>query len=98
MTNDEFEIISCIKTVNCKKSSNFLKLHFYVTLLIDLTLFDKFEKNINETAFGSILKACVSYFYQIFIFSPNDSPSKTIKNVFYFIEKALFVLKIFKFL
>ena len=24
-------------------------------------------------------------FYQIFIFSPNDSPSKTMKNVFYFI-------------
>ena len=24
-------------------------------------------------------------FYQIFIFSPNDSPLKTIKNVFYFI-------------
>ena len=33
-------------------------------------------------------------FYQIFIFSPNDSPLKTMKNVFYFIEKALFVLKI----
>ena len=34
----------------------------------------------------------------IFIFSPNDSPSKTVKNVFYFIKEALFVLKIFKFL
>lgn len=28
MTNYEFEIISCVKTVNCKQSSNFLKLHF----------------------------------------------------------------------
>ena len=28
----------------------------------------------------------------------NDSPSKMMKNVFYFILKALFVLKIFKFL
>ena len=28
----------------------------------------------------------------------NDSPSKVMKNVFYFILKALFVLKIFKFL
>ena len=28
--------------------------------------------------------ACVK-FYQILIFSPNDSPSKTTKNVFYFI-------------
>ena len=34
----------------------------------------------------------------IFIFSPNDSPSKTMKNVFYFIKEALFVVKIFKFL
>ena len=37
-------------------------------------------------------KACV----HCFIFSPNDSPSKTMKNVFYFIQKALFVLEIFK--
>ena len=48
------------------------------------------------------LKACVYYensgFHQIFIFSPNDSPSKTMKNAFYFIQKALLVLKIFKFL
>ena len=36
--------------------------------------------------------------YQIFIFPPNDSPSKTIKIVFYFIKKALFILEIFKFL
>ena len=28
----------------------------------------------------------------------NDSPSKMMKNAFYFILKALFVLKIFKFL
>ena len=28
------------------------------------------------------LKACVRYFYQIFIFSPNDNPAKTMKNVF----------------
>ena len=28
----------------------------------------------------------------------NDSPSKVMKNAFYFILKALFVLKIFKFL
>ena len=29
---------------------------------------------------------CVRYFfYEIFIFSPNVSPAKTMKNVFYFI-------------
>ena len=43
-------------------------------------------------------KACVRYFLSIFIFTPNDRPLKTMKNVFYFIEKALFVLEIFKFL
>ena len=30
-------------------------------------------------------KACVPYFHHFFIFSQNDSPSKTIKNAFYFI-------------
>ena len=34
---------------------------------------------------GIIVKACVCYFHQIFIYLPNDSPSKTIKNTFYFI-------------
>ena len=43
-------------------------------------------------------KACVRYFHQIFIFSPSDSPSKTMKNSFYFILKALFVPEIFNFL
>ena len=43
------------------------------------------------------LKLASAIFYQIFIFSPNDCPSKTGKNVFYFISKALFVLEIFKF-
>ena len=32
-----------------------------------------------------VLKACVRYFHQIFIFSPNHSPSKPMKNAFYFI-------------
>ena len=44
------------------------------------------------------LKLVSAIFYQIFIFSPNDSPSKSMKNIFYLIEKALFVLEIFNFL
>ena len=32
-----------------------------------------------------VFKACVRYFYQIFIYSPNDNPSKTMKSTFYFI-------------
>ena len=43
------------------------------------------------------LKLVSAIFYQIFIFSPNDSPL-TMKYVFYFIWNALFVLEIFKFL
>ena len=31
------------------------------------------------------LKLVPTIFYQIFIFLPNDSPSKTMKSVFYFI-------------
>ena len=42
-----------------------------------------------------ILNACVRYFL---FFSANDSSSKTMKNIFYFIYKTLFVLKIFNFL
>ena len=44
------------------------------------------------------LKACVRYFLRNFYSSPNDRPSKTMKDVFYFVEKALFILEIFKFL
>ena len=44
------------------------------------------------------LKLVSAIFYQIFIFSPNDSPLKIMKNAFYFIKKALFVLEIFEFL
>ena len=39
------------------------------------------------------MKACARYFL-----SKHDSPSKTMKNVLYFILKALFVLEIFRFL
>ena len=38
------------------------------------------------------LKLVSAIFYQIFIFSPNDNPLKTMKN------NALFFLEIFKFL
>ena len=42
------------------------------------------------------LKFVSAIFYQMFIFSSSDRPSKTMKNVFHFILKALFVLEIFK--
>ena len=37
-----------------------------------------------------MLKLVSAIFYQIFIFSSNDRPSKTMKNVFHFIEKNSF--------
>ena len=36
--------------------------------------------------FDGNLKLVSAIFYQIFIFSPTDSPLKTMKNVFYFIQ------------
>ena len=33
----------------------------------------------------SYVKVCVRYFLSNFYFSPNDSPSKTMKNILYFI-------------
>ena len=43
-------------------------------------------------------KACVCYFLSSCYFTQNDSPSNTMKNFFYFILAALFVVEIFKFL
>ena len=51
----------------------------------------------NVFVFGDF-KACVNYFLRNFYSSPNDSLSKTMKDVFYLIQKALFVLRILKFL
>ena len=43
------------------------------------------------------LKLASAIFYQFFIFPPNDAPLNTMKNAFYFIEKAHLVLEIFNF-
>ena len=45
-----------------------------------------------------LLKLVSAICYQIFNSPAHDSPSKTVKNVFCFIEKALFVLELFNFL
>ena len=57
----------------------------------------EFQPNVCNRCYD-LLKLVSAIFYQFFIFSPNDSPSKTMKNVLYFILKALFILEIFKFL
>ena len=53
---------------------------------------------LNQKMHLLLLKLVSAIFYQIFIFSPNNSASKTMKNLFYFIQKVLLGLKIFKFL
>ena len=65
-------------------------------------MIEVFPQNVSFIAQFSLtlwlFKACFRYFLLDFYFSPNDSPLKTMENVFYFIEKALFVLKISRFL
>ena len=56
-----------------------------------LSCFSQFQqKSFSAITGGNHSKPCLlklasAIFYQIFIFSPNDNPSKTMKNVFYFI-------------
>ena len=51
--------------------------------LVDLI--KKTSSKLAKNASRKILKACVHYFTQIFIFLSNDGPSKTMKNAFHFI-------------
>ena len=80
----------------------FCKVHHFAddtNLLCLSNSIKKLNKLVNaELKHLVLIKTCVCYFYQIFIFSPNDSHSKTTKNAFYLIKKARFVLKIIKFL
>ena len=74
----------------------FLHCHYYSnihsTLLnelqsIDINLFNQEDDIVVEVLLYRSTKfnACVCYFSSNFYFALNDSPSKTIKNVFYFI-------------
>ena len=82
-----------------EKDTNSLNHKNIVTLHISLI----FHKQLHvrtpaSNCFLHCLKLLSAIFYQFFIFSPNDSPLKIMKNVLYFIEKALFILEILKFL
>ena len=48
-------------------------------------IFEGDRNSINFLDLNVKLKACVRYFLSNFCFSSNDSPSETMKNVFYFI-------------
>ena len=53
--------------------------------LTSKVLFFRHTKHTGKNVADTIFKACVRYLLSNFYFSPNDSPSKTMKNVFYFI-------------
>ena len=68
---------------SCNTCSKYLYTSFIISLQQFSLLLNLFlQKNV---VFSMIFKACVRYYHQIFIFPPNDSPSKTMKNAFYFI-------------
>ena len=52
-------------------------------LLLTKRKTNSYQKKISSKC--AALKIVSAIFYEIFIFSRNDSPSKTMKNVFYFI-------------
>ena len=69
-----------------------------ITATADMEIFPDICDSYGSISSHLFLKLVSAIFYQILVFPPNDSPPKTMKSVFYFIEKALFVLEIFKLL
>ena len=55
-----------------------------------------YRKHKLKTNAMPLFKGCVCYFLRKLYFSPDGSPSKTMKDVFYLIYKDPFILKIFK--
>ena len=53
--------------------------------LRDSVPFVQFKKREKHLWRSVTLKLVSATFYQIFLFFPNDSPTKTLENVFYFI-------------
>ena len=74
------------------------ELPYIINKLSNLGVSDEELQNESYQEQCNLLKLVTAIFYQIFVFPPNDSPSKTMKNVFYFIKKALFFPEIFKLL
>ena len=77
------------KVLRTYNEDNVCKMEFYeLTDERDLFHIQWYRKEGDPEVFGHNqlpLKLVSAIFYQIFIFSPNDGPLKTMKNVFYFI-------------
>ena len=69
-----------------------------ITVTADMEIFPDIYDSYGSISSHVFVKLVSAIFYQILVFPSNGSPSKTMKSVFYFIEKALFVLEIFKLL
>ena len=69
-----------------------------ITVTADMEIFPDIYDSYGSISSHVFVKLVSAIFYQILVFPPNGSPSQTMKSVFYFIEKALFVLEIFKLL
>ena len=74
----------------------FLNLTYFIVIFSEF-ISCQWTKKDKETKAPGIMNFISRFnmvsFYQIFIFSPNDSPSKTVRNVFCFIEKAFKIQK-----
>ena len=77
----------------------FFKNSFFLSAVIDWNSLQNNIPIVGSFVFkNNILKVGLSPSKEKFFICFNDGPSKVMKNAFYFILKALFVLKIFKFL
>ena len=91
----EFNIVSCynslvqfldLAVLNFSKGTNTKLWEILSRYILENNYFEKNrELSMKNPIEKSIFKACVCYFLSNFYFSPNDSPSKTMKNAFYFI-------------
>ena len=86
---DRYSSKFVFKVSNCYLREYFfvaVQSHVFFPLLNILSLFffffSVFHFSINSQL---TVKACVRYFLSSFYLSPNDSPSKTVKNIFHFI-------------
>ena len=76
-----------------RKTWNWLFSFSAIFHLIGVSVSLTFDRNAcgGRRIFKRNLKLASTSFYQIFVFPTIDNPSKTMKRVFYFIKKALFV-------